>query len=336
MTKLPKKKYMIIASFILIVASFVFLNSFSKNSVPQLTVLTYSSFAGVYGPGVVLQKKFEEQCHCKVQFLIAKDSTKLIQKLKLNIPIDVVVGFDQIHLKEFAKLKWKTLSNQNQTLSLPARLYKSKVFQPIYWSPIGWIYQNEFLKNIQSFSDFLNSKEMVSFPEPKNSTLGLQLYYWMYQQASSLDQLKTQLKQLKQKSYAPFHSWSLSYGFFRKGRVGMSLSWLTSLIYHQKIENDPTYHLAYFEQGHPYQVEFSAVPSNCSHCELAVKFVDFLTQKEQQQILMLKHYMFPIVNNFKPKEFLKLKIPKLISYKRLSQFLNQKEELLSLWDKILK
>ena len=53
-----------------------------------------------------------------------------------------------------------------------------------------------------------------------------------------LVKLKELVKSIKKSAYGPITSWSLAYGLFRRGRVGMSLSYLTSLAYHQLEEKD--------------------------------------------------------------------------------------------------
>ena len=62
-------------------------------------VLTYSSFAGVYGPGRMIKTQFESLCECKVLWFLAEDSTALLQRFTLLSDIDVVIGWDQITLK---------------------------------------------------------------------------------------------------------------------------------------------------------------------------------------------------------------------------------------------
>src|SRR5262245_51852063 len=64
---------------------------------PTLTVYTYESFVGEYGPGQALKKAFEAQCGCNLAFVSAEDGGALYAKLKLeaaSTKADVLLGID--------------------------------------------------------------------------------------------------------------------------------------------------------------------------------------------------------------------------------------------------
>ena len=330
-----------------------------------LRVLTYSSFAGVYGPGRKLKNQFESFCSCEVQWLLSEDSTALLQRLAIVPSVDLIVGLDQISALKGAGLKWKSLSSLKGDFleALPAR--DSPFFLPIDWAPVGFLYkyssgegaekisersaepaagslaesgQSRRLPphQIASLSHLPDIQGKISFPEPRTSVLGIQLYYWIYQFFSGdLDKIKSFLARLKPKIHGPVFSWSLSYGFFQKGRVSMSLSYLTSLAYHLKEEGRDVYRFARFEGGHPIHVEFAALPGSCASCSLALEFARFLLSPEAQRIIMESHYMLPARAGIRSGDFTALKPPKVISYKELDRFMSQKEKLLALWEKVL-
>ena len=301
-------------------------------SKPALTLLTYSSFGGVYGPARRLKAEFEKTCQCEIHFLLAEDSTGLLQRLQLKIPVDVVIGLDQIHLTAAEKFPWKEHRIPRDKLIPEIRPFQSPVFLPVDWAPIGWIYRGFRRKGAKSFTDIFSLKEKISFPEPEASTLGLQLYYWLYSEAGGeVITLKKFIKNLKTAAYGPITSWSLAYGVFRKGRVGMSLSYLTSLAYHRREEKDFSFRFAYFDRGHPWQVEFAAVPASCRKCSLALQFVTFLLTPTAQKMIRDSHFMFPVISGVKPEKAFHFKMPKRISYKSLPDFLERKEELFKIW-----
>ena len=306
----------------------------SSSSKPAITLLTYSSFGGVYGPARKLKTEFEKTCHCKIRLLIAEDSTGLVQRLQLKIPVDVVIGLDQISLVLAKNFPWKKHMIPREKLIPEIRPFQSSFFIPVDWAPIGWIYKDSRFKKVKNLSDIMSLSEKVSFPEPETSTLGLQLYYWLYSEAGGdLIKLKKLIGGLKKTAYGPITSWSLAYGLFQKGRVGMSLSYLTSLAYHQLEEKDFSYQFAYFKGGHPWQVEFAAVPAICRQCALALDFVEFLLTPLAQKIIRDSHFMFPVISEVKSEEFFRFSVPKSISYKTLPDFLQRKEELLKIWKK---
>ena len=202
---------------------FLWLSSPPLPSKPVITLLTYSSFGGVYGPARRLKKEFEKTCQCHVQLLLAEDSTGLIQRLHLKIPVDVVIGLDQISLFTAKKFLWKTHNISEKEFIPEIKPLQSPFFIPVDWAPIGWIYRNSRFKGVKSFSNLLALSEKISFPEPETSTLGLQFYYWIYSESGGdLTKLKKIIGQLKKTAYSSIPSWSLAYGLFRKGRVEAS------------------------------------------------------------------------------------------------------------------
>ena len=346
-----------------------------------LRVLTYSSFAGVYGPGRKLKKQFEKSCRCEVQWLLSEDSTALLQRLAIVPSADLIAGLDQISAREGGRsLKWKSLASLRGKILEDLPLSSSPFFIPIDWAPAGFLYKSDRggLKSsrgadsrrgqkaaggplrpplkpdvsaadsrrksrsgglaphqISSLSQLPGIQGKISFPEPRTSVLGMQLYYWIYDFFSGdLGRIRRFLLRLKPKIYGPVFSWSLSYGFFQKGRVDMSLSYLTSLIYHME-EGEREYRFARFTEGHPIHVEFAAVPESCASCLLALEFVRFLLSPAAQAIIMKSHYMLPAGRGALAGAFAELKPPKMISYKSLDQFISQKKRLLALWEEAL-
>ena len=316
----------------------------SKVSRPtRLKVLSYSSFAGVYGPGRLIQKHFESFCQCRVEWFLAEDSTALWQRYSLLKKVDVVIGWDQMSLPSAGKGQWESLSHlrkelvqsQNERGFLKKAFFENPYFLPLDWAPVGFLHKNRSL-NITSLKSLTGIKGRISFPEPRSSVLGLQFYYWIYTVfEGDINQINLFLQKLKEKIYGPVFSWSLSYGFFQKGRVDMSLSYLSSLLYHQKEEPDKPYFFSYFEEGQPYQVEYVSVSRSAENKKQALQFVRFLLSKEIQQIIMDRHYMFPLAGQTAPHELLQAKPLRLISYKKRNEFIKKKEQLLRLWEEAL-
>src|SRR5687768_5958532 len=51
---------------------------------PVLTVYTYSSFAGEYGPGATIKGRFEASCACTLKWVTSDDAGTLLARLKLE------------------------------------------------------------------------------------------------------------------------------------------------------------------------------------------------------------------------------------------------------------
>ncbi len=70
-----------------------------------LTVYTYSSFAGEYGPGATIKERFEAECGCTLEWVQTDDAGTLLARLKLegeSTEADVVLGLDNNLMAEAA------------------------------------------------------------------------------------------------------------------------------------------------------------------------------------------------------------------------------------------
>ena len=313
----------------------------------QLKVLTYSSFVGALGPGRIIKQKFELFCDCRLIWFLTEDSTALGPNFDLIPGIDIVIGWDQISLLSAPRGKWQDLSElKKQNLphfyqenfyqkegAMPssfAGLLQNPYFLPLDWSPIGFIYRDpEF--NIVSLKDLSKIKGKISFPEPRSSTLGLQFYYWIYEWLEGdKGKIAGFLQKLKFKARGPVFSWSLAYGFFQKRRADMGLAYLSSLLYHQKEDEGQGVFFARFVEGHPFQMEFASIALESKNKDTALAFARFLLSPETQKLIKQTHYMLGVAQkrDLPPS----LEGVKLISYKRMNEFMAQKKDLLNLWE----
>ena len=343
---------------------------------PVLRVMTYSSFAGVFGPGESIQKEFEKICNCKIKWIKVSDSTLFVQRLSLKkdgFKTDVIMGLDQISLLDAKKLKWRKVTNIHpENFVSPVKDFVSEQFIPYNWSPMTFIAREKIAPmNIQDLLN-LKYKNNISLSSPKFSTAGLQFYYWIwknfkieknnhllssllsikpsaekfqtyYQSANKENGIIIQfidfLKSFKEQLYGLPPSWSTAYALFQRGHVRLSFSYLSSLLYHQQ-QNQKDFYAISFKNGHPFQMEFSAVSDFCTQCHLADQFIHFLQTPKIQQILFEKNYMFPVNKNLSSDEHYKLLSShkwKFISYgKELEFFLEHKTFWLELWTSFIK
>ena len=64
---------------------------------PTLTIYTYDSFAGEYGPGPQLKAGFETECGCTVEFVATESSLSALRRLQLEgdtTEADIMLGLD--------------------------------------------------------------------------------------------------------------------------------------------------------------------------------------------------------------------------------------------------
>lgn len=320
-----------------------------KSEKVSLKVMTYPSFLSPYGPGTELKKIFEKTCNCKVRWLQVEDSTLISQRLSLRadgLGVDVALGLDQLTLlSTFKDREWLEIPISMHKFTSKSRKWVRKKAIPISWSPLTFLFRdlssNQSTSLVRDISFLLDPvwKNSITLPHPKNSTVGLQFYFWIYSIFTS-DERIAFLKNLKSQIYTITDSWSSSYGLFQRGFAQISFSYQTSLIYHfldkKKKNHNHNYNYFSFKEGHPYQVEYAAIPKTSKQYKLALKFINFLLSSEAQSILMRKNYMLPVAPGIVAHtSFEKLESLKLISYKKLNSFLSKKDKMLKDWDNIL-
>jgi len=328
--------YFFVLGFLFLTSAF-YLALLNPLGPPVLKILTYSSFAGAYGPGRLLKAEFEKICDCRVQWFLSEDSTLLSQRFHLLPETDMVLGWDQITKLSARTESWQNLSFlQDRILNskpFEESSFKADFFIPFDWSPIGFLSRDSVQKKqLSNLEDLKKFSGRFSIPEPRTSNLGLQFYYWLYESLSGdLQELSHYLKQIRPQLYGPAPSWSLAYGLFRKGQTDLGFSYLSSLLYHQKEEPEQKYFFLVFESPHPYQVEFFSISKKAKNKDLAARFARLLLSEKGQKILMDKNYMLPvsIAYDFEQK-------PSFLSYRLLEEFITQKKELLDLWKNSLR
>ena len=294
---------------------------FFTPNLPILRVMTYSSFAGDFGPGSILSREFKKQCGCKIRWVTISDSTLFLQRLNLredHFKVDLVMGFDQLALKDMQNLKWKTISSING----------SQIIDPV----MTFISRKPVKKTLElpSLLDPIYFKQ-ITLPKPQLSTVGLQFVYWLYV-ALGEKHLSSFLEKLGEQLYGQPPSWSTSYSLFQRGHTELSFSFFSSLLYHKKRKQTDFYALQ-FKEGHPYQIEFLSIPKTSTKATLAKEFIHFMLSSKAQMILKEAHFMFPVI--VEEKEFLPPTLS-LISYEKLNEFHKQKKHLLSLWSDLVK
>ena len=334
-------KKIVILFFILILgvggSLFFFLQN-PTDSKKVLRVMTYSSFAGVFGPGIYLQKEFEKTCDCQIKWIKVPDSTLFVQRLSLKkdgFKTDVVLGLDQLSLKSARTLVWKKIKVKPELFNFPARDFLSNEFIPYDWSPMTFLSRKKS-EVFLSLQDLLHEKykNNISLPSSRTSTVGFQFYYWIW--FIFQENVEHFLKSLKNQLYGMSPSWSTSYALFQRGHVSLSFSYLSSLLYHQEQKQEDFYPMQ-FKEAHPFQVELVGVSGFCTQCELAKSFVHFLLKPEIQNHLIQKNYMLPVISTVPETPFIQtLPKLKLIRYDKWDLFLEKRDQWLNKWDLLLK
>lgn len=266
----------------------------------RMKILAYSSFMGSTGPGLRLVEDFKKLCHCDVEVSNAGDAGLLLERLQLarKDQYDLVIGFDQFTVNEAKKkMKWRVRRGGPLSWVEAIKTHVSPEFSPYDWSPMTFIYRKDEIEPPKSLDDLENEeyRGKIAIQDPRSSTAGLEFVQWVATVKGA--SASTFLEKLKPNIQSVSPSWSFSYGLFKKGLAKLVFSYLSSLVYHWEIENDRRYQAATFTEGHPYQVEFAAIPEACTECELAQDFLAMMLSKEGQSQLSRKNFMFPTIQD---------------------------------------
>lgn len=288
-----------ISTVLLLLVSFM-IQSTEAQTKPTLRVATYESFVTEWGPGPKLKKAFERQCNCSLEFSTATEGVALLNQIKLkgeHFKADLVLGLDESLISEATA----TGFFQPHNLSLPPlandMLWKPNPhFVPFDRGYFAFIYNRKKLKNPPtSFKELLTHPNInVVYPDPRLSTVGRGLLYWM----NSIQEQETAgaWQSLAKRTLTVTPGWSESYGLLLEGEADMALSYHTSPAYHQIIEKKSDYAAALFKEGHYAQVEIVGIRHNTPQAALAKTFIQFLLTPESQKIIALNNWMKPVID----------------------------------------
>lgn len=292
--------------------------SLAASSTTKLTVLTYSSFAGEWGPGPKLQQAFNAQCNCQLEFISVKGAASLLNHLRLagkSAPVDLVLGLDTALMAEAQHLGLVSPHDLDLTsLQLKPELnWQDAYFVPFDLGYFAFIYRSDLIQPARSMAELLNSQASIIYADPRTSTPGLGLLTWM--QAIYGNQAAKAWQQLSQLTRTITASSSQAYSLFLQGEADYVLGYTTSPAYHLLSENNPNFAAAQFSEGHIQQVEVVALSSRSQQPELARSFIQFLLQPPQQEVLALHNWMLPARQGVDlPSVFNQLQQPKVLGF----------------------
>ncbi|MGO4706905.1 thiamine ABC transporter substrate binding subunit [Microvirga sp. 2MCAF38] len=267
---------------------------------PVLTIYTYSSFAGKYGPAKTIKERFEAVCNCEINWVTAEDSGSLVGRLRLegtSTKADVVVGLDMNQSAEAKSLKlFAPYSTDAKGLSLPIQ-WADDTFVPFDWGYYAFIYDSNKLPNPpKSLKELVENPNgpKVMLQDPRTSAPGLGLLLWMRKVYG--DKADDAWAQLKPRIVTFTKGWSEAYGLFLKGEADMVMSYTTSPAYHETIEKKTNYKAAPFEEGHYLHVELVGMTNTTKQPDLAKQFMAFVLTEPFQSAIPETNWMMPAKN----------------------------------------
>lgn len=280
----------------LIAAGLFALAPMAQAETPTLTVYTYDSFVADWGPGPAVKKAFEPICHCTLNFVATGDGAALLSRIKLegaHTKADVVLGLDTSLTGDAAATGLFAPHGPLPKLDLPVK-WDDPVFVPFDWGWFAFVYDKTKVKDVpHSFPELAKSNLKVVIEDPRSSTPGLGLLYWV--KAAYGDKAGDIWKSLAPRILTVTPSWDEAYGMFTKGEADMVLSYTTSPAYHLIEEKDASKAAAIFDEGNYMEVEVAAKLKSSPNQALADEFLAFMDSDAFQSIIPETNWMYPAV-----------------------------------------
>ncbi|WP_100753386.1 thiamine ABC transporter substrate binding subunit [Vibrio salilacus] len=290
------------------------ITSFSAQAANDtLTVYTYDSFAAEWGPGPTIEKAFEAQCGCDVNFVALDDGVSILNRLRLegsNSKADIVLGLDNnlmAEAKQTGLLTTHTVDTSKVTLP---NGWDDQTFVPYDFGYFAFVYNKEKLANPPtSLKQLIESRDdlKVIYQDPRTSTPGQGLMLWI---KSVYGEAAPQAwQELANKTVTVTKGWSEAYSMFLAGESDLVLSYTTSPAYHLIAENDAKFAAANFAEGHYTQVEVAAKVKSTQNDKLADQFMAFILSDAFQSAMPTGNWMYPVTDVKLPQGFDTLTVP---------------------------
>ncbi|SMH57396.1 thiamine ABC transporter substrate binding subunit [Mesorhizobium australicum] len=270
----------------------------------KLTVYTYESFTAEWGPGPIVEKAFEAECGCDLEFVSVADGVALLNRVRLEGAsgrADVVLGLDTNLTKEAADTGLFAPHGLSPAdLTVPGG-WSDATFLPFDYGYFAVVYDSEAIKSPPaSLKDLVEGdpQEKIVIEDPRTSTPGLGLVLWM--KSVYGDKAGEAWAKLKGRVLTVTPGWSEAYGLFTKGEAPMVLSYTTSPAYHVIAESSERYKAAAFSEGHYMQIEVAGITKKGSANPLSAKFLAFMTGPQFQDAIPETNWMFPAAKTSKP------------------------------------
>lgn len=289
----------------------------SAQSLPVLSVYTYSSFSGEFGPGGAIKANFEAECGCVLEWVETEDAGTLLARLQLegaSTDADIVLGLDTNLIQAAHETGLFADHSLDLTgLDLPIA-WEDPTFVPFDWGWFGFIYDSETFPNPPtSFAEFIADEDgpSIIIQDPRTSSPGFGLLMWMKEVFG--DEAEDAWAALAPRIVTVTRGWSEAYGLFLEGEADMVLSYTTSPAYHIAVEDETRYRAAIFDEGHMMQVEVGAMVAGTDQPELAQRFLSFMTSDGFQSAVPEGNWMYPAATPTEglPAAFADLGIPSI-------------------------
>ena len=285
----------------------------------KLIIYTYDSFVSEWGPGPIIEKKFEEKYNIDLELVAVDSAATLLNKVILegpNTKADVVLGLD-MNLFDAAQNSGlfinHSLINLEKNITLPVK-WDSEIFIPYNYGYFAFVYNNTKLLNPpKSMDELINSTQArIVIQDPRTSTPGLGLLTWM--KALYGDDAKDKWAQLNTKIISVTKGWTDAYyNFFMSGEADIVLSYSTSPAAHIMFEDNYEISAAIFEEGNYVSIEFAGILKSSKNKIMANNFLSFMISDDFQSVIPSTNIMYPVASkSILPDAFNQLEVPNIL------------------------
>ncbi|MDN2659397.1 thiamine ABC transporter substrate binding subunit [Neptunomonas sp. CHC150] len=299
----------------------------------DLTIYTYDSFNSEWGPGPQLEKSFEAQCQCDIEFIAVDDGVSILNRARIekaSTKADVLLGLDD-SLTQVTRDEGLVQAHGVDLSSLTSALaWDDEDFVPFDYGYFSFIYDSsKIAQPADSLKALISSNASVIYQDPRTSTPGQGLMLWV--NAVYGDEAASAWTELAKHTVTVTKGWWEAYSMFLEGGADYVLSYNTSLAYHAVVDGESKYKAALFDEGHIAQVEVAAISQYSNNPELAKQFLSFLISPEAQHIIPTTNWMLPVIDNVElPAPFSSLITPKRLNFTP-AQVAEQRKAMISTW-----
>ena len=272
----------------------------------KLTVYTYDSFVSEWGPGPIIEQKFEDKYNIDLELIAVDSAATLLNKVILEGSNTKAADKSGLFINH-------SLDNLENDIMLPIK-WDSKVFVPYNYGYFAFVYNNTKLLNPpKSMDELINSTDArIVIQDPRTSTPGLGLLIWM--KALYGNDAKNKWVKLNKKIISVTKGWTDAYyNFFMAGEADIVLSYSTSPAAHIMFEENYEISAAIFEEGNYVSIEFAGILKSSNNQRMANNFLRFMISDDFQSVLPSTNIMYPIANNLMlPEAFNKIEVPDML------------------------
>ncbi len=276
----------------------------AQDAKDKVTVYTYDSFTAEWGPGPLVEKAFEAECACDLEFVSVADGVALLNRLRLegaSGKADIVLGLDT-NLVVDAKQTGLFAPHGIDTgdVSVPGG-WADEIFVPYDYGYFAIVYDSEAIQDPPASLKALvegDSEDKIVIQDPRTSTPGLGLLLWV--KSVYGEDAAAAWEKLAERVLTVTPGWSEAYGLFTSGEAPMVLSYTTSPAYHMIAEDTDRYQAAAFAEGHYLQIEIAGLTQKGAENPRARAFLSFMTGPAFQDVIPETNWMFPAGKTEKP------------------------------------